>query len=128
MQLACIDPTHLRIIVHVRSLISIFLIAVMTLWASGLAQAVHQQQHIREDAAAARAGKHGRNKLPPTPRHDDCPICVRLHMPIVPHTPVAWLIDTGAWVRYVSMLPVVQQSQNSPSCLLCRGPPAVAAV
>ena len=35
----------------------------------------------------------------------------------------AWLIDTGVWVRYVSMLADGQRSQTYAGHRSCRGPP-----
>jgi hypothetical protein len=116
----------------VRTLVSIFMALVMALVATGIPQAAHERQHEQEDArealaAQALAASQGK-KLPPVPAnhsHDDCPICQQFHSPVVAWNRTVWLIDTGKWVEFVSMLAVSQHSQTVPSRISCRGPPGI---
>src|SRR4051794_22139552 len=113
-----------------RSFASIILLLVMVSFATGLTQWLHMQHHEFEDAQEAAAAVAD-TPSPSTPQPDHhhhseegCSICAQLQAPMMDTSHTVWLIDTGAWVRYVSMLPVSQYSQDVPSSLSCRGPPA----
>jgi hypothetical protein len=113
----------------VRSIVSIFLLVLMIGSGTGFWQRLHALQHEREDSAAVvlTAGGDVPHPAPVPHKHSDdgCPICVQLHAPMISTNFAAWLIDTGEWVRYVSMLPESQRSQVFVSRLTCRGPPSV---
>ena len=116
----------------VRRLVSIFMALVMALMATGIPQAAHERMHANEDAreelaAQALAASQGKN-LPPTPAshfHDDCPICQQFHSPVIAWSSTVWLIDTGKWVEFVTMLAVSQHAQTVPARISCRGPPGI---
>ncbi len=112
-----------------RRIVTFLLLIAMASFATGLTERLHTQHHEYEDAVAAAAALEKSHAPVPSPHkhsEQDCPICAQFHTPIIATAHAAWLIDTGVWVRYVSMLAFSQQSQDVPSSLSCRGPPAVA--
>jgi hypothetical protein len=103
----------------------------MALFASGFLQRLHAMEHEREDAVAddgiaCVSDKQTPQSAPHGHHHseENCPICAQFHAPMTSSSTVIWLVDTGCWVRYVSMLAVSQQSQTLPERLTARGPPA----
>ena len=109
-----------------------FMALVMALMTSGFPQAVHEQMHASEDAREERAAKalaadQGSKPLPVPANHshDDCPICQQFHSPVIGWSSTVWLIDTGRWVEFVSLLAVSQHAQTVPARLSCRGPPGI---
>jgi hypothetical protein len=129
MQATCISKVGSLWWETVQKVVSIFLLLVMVGFGTGLMQRLHMLQHEHEDAAEV-AGNVQAARIPhspiPTPHkhsEDHCQICAQFHAPIISHAYVAWLIDTGCWVRYVSMLAISQKSQDIPTCRACRGPP-----
>jgi hypothetical protein len=108
----------------------------MGFFATGLPAYLHALEHEREDAAEMSAATDtpstpGINVNFPAPakeqhhHHDEanCPICAAVHAPAIASGAVALLIDTGLWVRYVSMPAFDQRSQTLPTRISCRGPP-----
>ena len=107
-----------------RSIVAILLLVVMASLASGYPQALHEREHELEQAVRPPGNTH--NQVPvqaPKSPEKNCRICVAFHAPIMSVDQTAWLMDTGIWVRYVSMLAISQQSQTFPTRLSCRGPP-----
>lgn len=102
---------------------SILLLLALLAAAIGMPQAIHAREH-EQSACAAEDGVvvHPEQASPVHIQHT-CVLCLQLHSPSTPPPARAWLIDTGAWVRYVSMLATSQRSQTFAGRLSCRGPP-----
>jgi hypothetical protein len=99
------------------------LLLVMLATAAGLPQALHEREHdnpARTLAGTAVSAKPAKGA--PAHLQHTCVLCLQLHSPTAAPAR-AWLIDTGAWVRYVSMLADGQRSQTYAGHRSCRGPP-----
>ena len=103
--------------------------------ASGVPQYFHEQGHEREEAAELKgaegagasenvAGGTGHSTHKHEHSDQDCPICAQFHAPMMAASVQVWLLDSGEWVRFVSMLAVNQRSQTFGARISCRGPPA----
>jgi hypothetical protein len=108
---------------------SIFVLLVMSLMASGTLQFLHELDHEREDAAAdarldgAPTSPQPAKSQPHPHSHDDCGLCFQFRAPALAGSWTVLMLDSGEWVRYVSMLAISQRSQTSPMRPPCRGPP-----
>ena len=87
---------------------------------------LHNQEHAREDAAAAVAAKAAGLPDPSHDTHDEtnCEIHAQLHLPFIA---VGWtplLVLLGLFVAFLTLLAPAMPMRPIPSRLVCRGPPA----
>ena len=97
----------------------LLLILAMVLLATGVPQGLHAREH---GVGSRQTGQTPR-KQDPINSTDTCMICLQFQAPMMADAGHAWLIDTGEWVPFVSMLAVEQASPGFLGLLSCRGPP-----
>src|SRR5689334_8202212 len=90
-----------------RLVASIFLLLAMLLSASGVLTFVHGSMHeanAGKSQAGISAGLDAPGPQGSATQHEACPVCAGLHQPGDRPAGHVWLVATGEWVRYVSML------------------------
>ena len=93
---------------------------------TGTVEYLHNQQHAREDAAAAVAAKAAGLPEPSHSTHDEtnCEFHAQLHLPLIAGGWTPLLILLGLFVAFLTLVAPVMPVRIVPSCLVCRGPPA----